>query len=213
MTALVYQPRVRFGSLRDGYQTAQQITHTGGQIAAGAVTATAAASTAAIAVPIIGAAVLGVTLVLGSIAKRNAQKRAATKIVDDVGPQLEANLKAYMDGPRTRSSQRQALANFDYGWQLILENCGNPELGSAGERCIDERRRGGVAPWCPTSDHRGCDYFTTLRDPIENDPDVREDNVITDAVSELFPSASRSELGTMLALAAGIGLVVWGITQ
>ena len=145
-------------------QTGTQIVATGGTIASGTIIAagtagTLAASTVAIAVPVIGAAVLAVTLVIGNIARKNAQKTAATKIVDEVGPQMKANLDAYMNGPRTRSSQRQALYNFDALWQLILDNCGQPALGSAGERCISAQR-GGIAPWCPTPDHRGCDAFT-----------------------------------------------------
>lgn len=181
----------------DAYSTASQVTATAGTAASAAVTTAAsagaiAASTATMAVPIIGAAVLAVTLVLGSIARRNAQKTAATKIVNDVEPQLRANVEGYLSGPRTVSSQRQAIANFNAGWQLVLDNCGQSSLGSAGQRCISERQRGGTAPWCPTPSHTGCDWFALYLDPIAND--TPNADPVSNAVSELLPDLTAAQL-------------------
>ena len=64
--------------------------------------------------------------------------------------------------------------------------CGNPALGDAGVRCVNERLvRGGTAPWCPSPDHRGCDYLTSTRDPIANDLAVVPDPMDTAAASVL----------------------------
>ena len=193
--------------LGDGYTTAAQVTQVGGAVAgavvtatagstaaaaAGAGAATAAASTAAIAVPIIGAAVLAVTLVLLAISKRNAQKTLATSIVNEVEPQLRANRDGYLAGPRTRSSQAQALANFDAGWNMVLQNCGRDDLGSAGRRCISERDRGGV--W---------DWVAGYRDPIAADTPISDP--ILSAAAELFPDmtpAQRANVPKYAALAA-----------
>lgn len=139
----------------------------GGGVSAGTIAATSAWAT--IGIPVIGAAVVGVTLWLSAMYKRGAQKEAATNIVNQIEEQLKANLAGYQSGPRTPASQLQALANFDAGWQAVLENCGNKELGSAGERCISERERGGTAPWCPKPGGMGCDWFALYRDPIAND--------------------------------------------
>lgn len=199
------------GALGDGYATAGQISQVGGQVATAAVAATAAATTAAIAVPIIGAAVLGVTLMLNSIAKRNAQKSLATRIVNEVEPQLDTNVRAYFEGPRTQSSQQQAIANFWQGWSLVEQGCSDPQLGSAGRRCISERERGGVAPWCPTG--TGCDWFTLYLDPIEQDAAV-SDSLLANAASELFPNLNITrEQADVLPKIAAVILLAVGVSQ
>lgn len=145
------------------------------QMAGGAATSIIGSTVAAtsawatIGIPVIGAAVVGVTLWLSNMYKLGKQKEAATGIVNEIEKQLQANLAGYQSGPRTPESQLQALANFDAGWQAVLENCGNPQLGSAGQRCISERQQGGTAPWCPKPGGLGCDWFALYRDPIAND--------------------------------------------
>lgn len=201
-------PQLR--GLGDGYSTAGQVTSAGGAISASVIASAGtsgalAASTVAVAVPVIGAAVLAVTLVLMAISKRNAQKTLATSIVNDIEPQLKINLSAYMAGPRTALSQQQALANFDAGWLMVLENCGRKDLGSAGERCISERMQGGTAPWCPSPDHRGCDWFALYRDPIASDVPVSASNPLQTAAAELFPGLTaeqREQAPIWLAVAA-----------
>lgn len=148
----------------------------GGAVKAGTLAANSAWAT--IGIPVIGAAVVGVTMWLSAMYKRGAQKEAATNIVDQIEVQLKANLDGYLNGPRTVESQLQALANFDAGWDAVVQNCSNPELGSAGQRCISERQQGGIAPWCTTPDKRGCDWFTRYRDPIANDVPVQTPNVL-----------------------------------
>lgn len=68
-------------------------------------------------------------------------------------------------------AQRGALAAFDAIANQMYKACSNPALGPAGQRCISERLvHGSSAPWCPTGS--GCDWITTIRDPIANDPHV-----------------------------------------
>ncbi len=122
----------------------------------------------AAAVPVIGAAVAGVTLGLQLLFNRKApkQKRITTQIVNELEPHLKNNLDAYLSGPRTRASQAAALKNFDdaWAWLASAEACGNQDLGNPGKACIADRSRGGK--W---------DWFAYYRDPIANDPDVKED--------------------------------------
>ena len=131
-----------------------------------ASTATLWGLSAAVAIPVIGAVVAGVTLGLVALfARRGPKQRVATTlIVDKVEPLLAQNRDGYLSGPRTVSSQAQALANFDAGWQYVVEHCGIPEMGDPGKRCISERQRGGQ--W---------DWFFYYREPIENDPEVVPD--------------------------------------
>jgi len=134
--------------------------------------AIATALAPAAAVPIIGAGVAAVGLALSFIfnRKRGRQKVAATQLVDELEPNLKQNVDAYLAGPRTASSQAQALNNFDSAWAWLssADACGNAELGTPGKNCISERARGGR--W---------DWFSLYRDPIANDPDVRPDSVAT----------------------------------
>lgn len=131
----------------------------GGFAASGATWATSL-------IPIIGPIVAGVTIGLSLLWGRKGprQKVATTAIVDQVEPLLKENVAGYLSGPRTRSSQAQALANFDAGWQWVDDHCDIPEMGDPGQRCVNERARGGV--W---------DWFARYRDPIANDPDVQAD--------------------------------------
>lgn len=126
-------------------------------------------TTAAWAVPVIGAATAALTIAWQVFRRRGQQKLAATAIIEKATATWQQNLDAYMNGPRTADDQAAALQLFDSVWTWVTsaDGCGNPDLGAAGDRCISERQRGGIAPWCPTGS--GCDAFITFRDPIAND--------------------------------------------
>jgi hypothetical protein len=182
-------------------QIAQGSVQAGGAIAAGLVPVAM--------IPIVGAAVAGVALALSLIFNRKGpqQKVASTQIVNDVEPLLRENVDAYLNGPRTASSQAYALASFDSAWAFVAgpEGCGNPALGTPGQRCISERQRGGSAPWCPTG--TGCDWFTLYRDPIALDADVQPDPAA--AGDPIAAIAAEFEEGDLLryALPAAVVLV------
>lgn len=114
----------------------------------------------------IGVAVAGATVALTYLFSRQrpARKVATTEIVDSVEPLLQNNLTGYLSGPRTATSQAQALANFDAGWDFVVNNCGIPDMGEPGKWCINDRKRGGK--W---------DWFARYRDPIANDAHVIPD--------------------------------------
>lgn len=137
---------------------------------AASVAAGGAASTAfmasSLAVPVIGAVVAGVVLALTLLFNRKGpkQKVATTSIVNKVEPLLQENLRGYMAGPRTVSSQAQALENFKAGWAYVVEYCDTPVMGAPGQACVQDRQRGGQWPWA--------EYYY---DPIANDPGVMPD--------------------------------------
>lgn len=148
---------------------------TAGALAAGVFGGSAKVWAASAAGPI-GAAVAGVTVALMLLFGRRGpkQKRATTEIVKQVEPLLNENLQGYLSGPRTASSQQQAIENFYAGWQWVLDHCGIPEMGEPGRRCIEERQEGArpmwdvCAPDCPN-------WFELYLDPIRYDAEVRPD--------------------------------------
>lgn len=168
--------------------------------AGGAVATSIAAGTAW--VPVVGPVVAGVSLAIGLIASRKGprQKIAATQIVDELEPELKRNLEGYFSGPRTVSSQAQALANFDQAWAILTSSdyLGNPELGEPGRRGIKDRSREGK--W---------DWFAYYRDPIEADTEVRPDPTVTEQLGESL--GLGLEKGISPALIAGVLLLVAGV--
>jgi len=164
----------------------------GGAAASGATWATAA-------IPIVGPIIAGVTIGLTLLFSRKGpkQKVATTQIVDAVEPLLRQNLEGYMSGPRTRSAQAQALANFDAGWQYVVEHCQIPEMGNPGKACVSDRTRGGQ--W---------DWFSYYRDPIANDSQVRDDvSAAVDDIGQSLSSGSVAGIPTALMLVAGLVVV------
>ena len=131
--------------------TAQQTISISTSAASIAVPALATAHVlpAAAAGPI-GLAVAGVALALTAILSRKGpkQKVISTQIVNELEPQLQANLAGYMD-TRTPASRAQALANFQAAWQFLASSqaCGSPDLGNPGRACIADRGRGGKWDW------------------------------------------------------------------
>jgi hypothetical protein len=113
----------------------------------------------------------------------------ATRIVDQLEPQLKANRDAFLAGSHTAADQAAALANFDAAWSWLssAQACGSPELGDAGRRCISDRNRGGQ--W---------DWFSYYRDPIASTP-VQAD-AISQTAANLLPGGSNTVL--LLAAAA-----------
>jgi hypothetical protein len=167
-----------------------------------------------LAVPVIGAAVAGVTIALYLIFARKGpkQKTATTNIVDQVEPALRENVQGYLAGPRTVSSQRQAIANFEAGWAYVVEYCDTPAMGEPGKRCVNERKEGARPSW-------GQNWFEMYLDPIRNDTQVKPDNYmdlvqVTDPVTGTVtyqmgggPASSVFGDGNGVLLLAGAGLL------
>lgn len=172
----------------------------------GIVTTGAAAAGSAIAAHLIGAAAAGpigagIALLGAGIAALIANSGCgptcvlATRIVDQLEPQLRANRDTFLSGPRTLANQRAALANFDLAMQWLRsgEACGAAELGDAGRRCISDRDRGGK--W---------DWYAYYRDPIEAATLDAEPNSLSAATAEFLTGAPNTNL---LLLAAGLVLL------
>jgi hypothetical protein len=202
------RPRHRARGLGDlqTSQTDYQLASIGVQ-AAGAAAA-AAISTGAIAastvwIPIIGPMVAAATLGLGLIFNRKSarQKVAATQDANAAEDKLKQLVQGYLDGPRTKVRQAWALSVVDqtFAWLQSQDGCGNPDLGEAGQRCINERI--GPAP-------RRFDWIAWYRDPIANDPQVIDDPVVNEANS-LLPNLTQGQLDLVHKywLPAALGLV------
>jgi hypothetical protein len=189
----------------------QQLVLSAPAIAGAAISGAAAMGSAwaTAAIPVIGPIIAGVTLGLTALFNRKGpkQKVATTQIVEAVIPKLQENMAAYFALPQHyASAQAQALANFDAGWQYIMDHCNIPEMGDPGQRCWQERQRGGKY-----------DMFKDLRDPIANDPAVVPDPVVSKEVADaltLGDSAGAVNIGGLSVsplLLAG-GLLVLALT-
>lgn len=167
------------GDLGDIGNTATNIGAQAGGITAGTLALIPAVVAAGPFAPIVGLAA-ALTGLFGQIFSGCGQTCIiSSDDANKVESLLKQNLGAYQSSPRTPVDQAAALANFDYAWSQLLQACGNPALGSAGQRCISERQRGGCAAWqCNCPNHTGgsgngeccgCDWFVLYRDPIAND--------------------------------------------
>ena len=109
-----------------------------------------------------------------------------------------------------KSVQDGTLSQLQQIFQAMQQACGNPALGAAGQRCISERLvRGGSAPWCTKPNNVGCDWYTTIYDPIANDP-----NVVADPASAVNSVVSSIAGGNVLVLGLVAALVlgvVWAL--
>lgn len=190
---------------------------TGSATAAGTAGSTWLGMSAAVAVPVIGAAVVGATLAISALFNRKGpkQKVATTEVVNLAEPEMQANLDGFLNGPRTVSSREQALNNFDALWFWVVDHCDIPEMGTPGQNCVNERQRGGSAPWCPNPGGTGCDWFTLYRDPIANS------EVVPDPPLELSDLGSQPSTGSIIGDAkailesktviGGLEIPVWGL--
>lgn len=164
--------------LGDGPSTAVSVLNTAGAGITSAIESGAlsvAGLSASVAIPIIGAALFGITTWIGINSVRNKQKTASTQIAEAAIAKFQENKAAYFAGPRTCAARAVAMRNFEELWSWLVANCDDPRLGSAGQRCISERQRGGIY------DSWKADY-----DPIANDSCVQDSgNGLTDAINQI----------------------------
>jgi hypothetical protein len=90
---------------------------------------------------------------------------------------MKPNLAAWESESKTSVNQVAAEQNFTSGWNMVLQLCDNPALGSAGVNCVGDRQRGGK--W---------DWWKMYYDPIANDPNVVSNPL--SSVSSLFGGGS-----------------------
>jgi hypothetical protein len=214
-------------SAGEGQRIALQTVSSAGSIAMGtaplwaATTTTSAtgATTVAMAswaIPVIGAAVAGITLALVAWFNRKGpkQKVQTTQIVNELEPMLQQNLAGYLSGPRTVTSQAQALANFDAVWNALVENCRIEEMGDPGVRCVTDRQAGS----CQWKEGGQCwNWFVGYRDPIANDPGVKPDPTIGQEVGSTLSQLTGGLIPTTgsggLLLIGAVALLVFAFSS
>lgn len=145
----------------------------------------------------------------------------ASNYVNEAEPYMVQNLQNYFSGPRTRSLQAQALANFDNAFNAIVQKC--QQIGGlGGTNCIKDRQAGAckwkATPWVINSDGTftpagaagsgsTCwNWVYGYRDPIASDPYVQADpatDSITDTLSGLFGSGGGAVSSSPLLLIGG----------
>jgi len=178
-------------------------------VGAGATTATAFGSqiagstglTAAVggslAVPIVGLAIAGITIAITAWLHRRGpqQKIQTTHIVNEAEPYLKQNVDAYLNGPRTRANQAAATENFSTIWNAVVAECGQPQYGDPGGRCVTDRQRGST---------KGYDWFALYLDPIANDTTVVADQPSSFTLFADAGAPNGGGISPMLLIGAGL---------
>lgn len=212
-------PRYGFGA------TAGQTALAAGSSAASSGVSIAVA-TGAIAGPVgaaIGAGIALASLAIQAIMNSGCGQSCivSTGFANQANSALQQNIEAYfaIPAPRPRSAQTAALQNFDqfWAWLQAPQQCGNPALGTAGQKCISDRAAGActwkqaadtVPPWGVPAAGACWNWFNGYRDPIANDTNVYDDSATAAAGSVL--SSVGSSVGSLswLPLALAGGLVI-----
>lgn len=124
--------------------------------------------TQAIVSDAVGIANVAVNTWLNQINLAHDADTATTQIVNGLAPLLQANVNAYLAGPRTCADQAAAMSAYltAVQWLMSAKGCGNGAYGSAGNRCISDRFGGGGAT-DPNAKWPWASYYYY---PIANDP-------------------------------------------
>jgi hypothetical protein len=190
--AAMWNPYAVVGAVVPGASAVGKRRGLGSVVAAGAAAGPWGAAIA-------GAIQLGI-IIFFEARKRGAQKVAATQVANEAEVELKANVDRYLalEHP-TADQQRDALMVFDFYWGELVQLCSNPELGSAGQRCISERQPGGQ--W---------DWFAYYRAPIEERAPEPMRLSAFDQPGASLPGLEIFAGGSMLLLVA-IALLVFGV--
>jgi hypothetical protein len=178
---------------------------TGGAATADQIASAGAASTISMLIALgtvtgpVGAAIAGLVGLASLIASQfggcGQTCIEATTIANQLGDTMSQALHTYMASPIHYQSMQTAYLNlFDTSWAALLQACGNPALGAAGQACISDRQSGAckwksspggwqqqngawVYVWAgPAGSGDTCwNYFDGMRDPVANDPTVVSD--------------------------------------
>jgi hypothetical protein len=221
----------RAGGLGDARTVNQVVGITGsaGAAAATAVVSSIAASGGTIAgiaasslVPVVGPAIgLVVFGVQQLIANSGCGQTCivTSQWANQAADALTKNLDAYfaLPSPRPKSAQIVCVANFDTIWAQLEKQCGDPQWGDAGRRCISDRQRGACiwrqnqTPGHPGEPAEGeCwNWFNGYRDPIALDTDVYDDTAggLIPAGLPTVAGVSPSVWLPLLAIGFGVALL------
>jgi len=176
---------------------------------------------------IIGAGILAAGLAIDLIMNSGCGQTCilSTGFANQANAALQQNIEAYfaLPIPRPRSSQIAALTNFNtfWAWLQAPSQCGNPQLGSAGQRCITDRQAGActwtqpassVPPWGTPPAGSCWNWFNGYRDPIANDTNVYDDSAEVQAVATGTQTSTQTAASNpqSAGVSAGIlGLPSW----
>lgn len=155
----------------------------------------------------------------------------ATQYANQVEAALQQNLNAYISSPvRTASMQAAAVNNYNTAIAALEQACGQAALGSAGVNCIDERVNASSCQWkaspggwsgaCPgtyqgygaSGSGSACVNWVVLYlDPIQNDPCVQSDSVLTSSAGSSGGSVVSSVGGSSEIFGLPAPLVIGGL--
>jgi len=159
------------------------------------------------------AAAGAVAILAGQIAKAfggcGGTCTASTQLANDWSDAVNEIKRIYWGTPtpRYRSFQQSTLDQLTQAADWLRTGCSDISLKEAGKRCISERlERGGTAPWCPTADHKGCDFYTVIYDPIANDPNVVDDP--PGFAEDMLPFMGGGSNSTTILLVGGLALLL-----
>jgi hypothetical protein len=205
-----------------------------GALAASAASTAAATGTAAtilgmapaLAIPVVGAALAAVAIAVELLLHSGCGQTCiiTSNWANQAAALLDKNIAAYfaIPAPRSQSQQRAAMNSFMAIWNYLYQECSNPQLGTAGKNCIADRQDGAckwkaTAPAYPGEPAEGScwNWWNAYYAPIANDPNVVPDSELpTASDSTATGTAATTGLAssTWLLLAAGLGLVVWGLS-
>jgi len=166
--------------------------------------------------PFAGVGLALATVIIGQFSGCGQSCTLTSDAANAIEKLLQQNKDAYFsipDGQRTKSVQAAALANFDGTWAKLVQYCGNPSFGSAGQRCVTDRERG-ACKW-KTPDGQCWNWFIGYRDLIANDQSVVPDAVpnavsqVKSAVDQIFGGTGGAPLNLKPLLLIGGGLLLW----
>jgi hypothetical protein len=214
----------------DGVGDLGQMTATtaAGVAAAGAqTTATLLVAFGAIAGPIglaIGAIAAIAPMIVKLFSGCGATCTQVTQYANQVEQILKQNLQSYLSAPiRTVSMQQAAVNNYNTAIASLEQACGQAQLGSAGQNCIDERvdasscqwkaQAGGwsqssdgtctYTPWGANNSGTSCwNWVIGYLNPITQDPCVQPDSSILSAGTTTDTSTLSSTLGDSAVLSS-----------
>jgi hypothetical protein len=144
----------------------------------------------------------------------------ATQYANQVEAALQQNLSTYLSSPtRTASMQAAAINNYNTAIAALEQACGQAALGQAGVNCIDQRvdasscqwqaSPGGWSSGCPATytgygaagSGTSCVNWVVLYlDPIQNDPCVQPDSVLTAGATSTNSSGTSSTTSTIFGI-------------
>jgi len=213
------------GTAAQGVQIGSSIgTPIATAVAAPAV-GTALGLSASLAVPIVGAAFAGITIAVIKLIQNSGCGPTCIQASDYANQAellLRQNLNAYfsLPVPRAQSAQAAYLANFDAIWAQYVKLESDPALGNAGKRGISDRQAG-ACTWKQTADYGPAimaagepamgqcwNWFSGYRDPIQNDPNVVPDSQASAASGSVLSGGSLLPIAVL----AGVGLILWGLS-